>query len=195
MYVVRIRRGSAQEWTEENPILLEGEVGYELDGRTFKVGDGVTPWTELSYAINEGPQGPVGPGITIKGVLPNSSSLPISPELYDYYLLENTGHGALWDGSQWVDTGPLQGPAGADGSDGADAPPNSLAIGTVTTGTAGSSAVANITGTPPSQTLNLTIPRGDVGATGAAGLWWSGTLAEYNDIPIKDPDTLYVVIG
>lgn len=48
-------------------------------------------------------------------------------------------------------------------------PANSLAIGSITTGAAGSSASATITGTAPSQTLNLTIPRGNSGATGETG--------------------------
>lgn len=42
----------------------------------------------------------------------------------------------------------------------------SLAIGTVTTGAAGSSATATVTGTAPDYTLNLTIPRGETGASG-----------------------------
>ena len=53
------------------------------------------------------------------------------------------------------------------------ATPNSLSIGTVNTGAAGSSASASITGTAPNQTLSLTIPRGDAGANGTAVL--SGT--------------------
>ena len=56
------------------------------------------------------------------------------------------------------------GPTGATGATGATGPANSLAIGSVTTGAAGSSAAATITGSAPSQTLNLTIPRGDAGA-------------------------------
>ena len=44
-----------------------------------------------------------------------------------------------------------------------------LTIGNVTTGNAGTNANASITGTAPNQILNLTIPRGDVGATGTAG--------------------------
>lgn len=48
-------------------------------------------------------------------------------------------------------------------------PANSLAIGTVTTGAAGSSASASVTGTAPSQTLNLTIPRGNTGVQGDPG--------------------------
>jgi len=43
-------------------------------------------------------------------------------------------------------------------------PANSLSIGTVTTGAAGSSATATITGTAPTQTLSFTIPRGATGA-------------------------------
>jgi hypothetical protein len=40
----------------------------------------------------------------------------------------------------------------------------SISIGTVTTGAAGSSASASLTGTYPTYTLNFTIPRGDAGA-------------------------------
>lgn len=67
------------------------------------------------------------------------------------------------------------GPTGPTGSTG---PANSLAIGSVTTGAAGSSASATITGTAPSQTLNLIIPRGNTGATGTQGAQGdSGTLS------------------
>ena len=47
--------------------------------------------------------------------------------------------------------------------------PNTLSIGTVTTGEAGTQASATITGDAPSQTLNLTIPQGLKGDTGATG--------------------------
>jgi hypothetical protein len=60
----------------------------------------------------------------------------------------------------------LTGNTGATGSAG---PANTLGIGTVTTGAPGSAAASTITGTSPNQTLNLTIPRGDVGATGTTG--------------------------
>jgi hypothetical protein len=44
-------------------------------------------------------------------------------------------------------------------------PANNLSIGTVTTGASGSQASATITGTPPDQVLNMTIPQGPVSAT------------------------------
>lgn len=43
-------------WIENNPILREGEIGFTSDGEHknwFKLGDGVTPWTELKYAYSE----------------------------------------------------------------------------------------------------------------------------------------------
>lgn len=43
-------------------------------------------------------------------------------------------------------------------------------IGTVTTGSEGSSASATITGTDGNKHLNLVIPRGNTGATGARGI-------------------------
>ena len=43
------RRGLAATWTSVNPILLDGEVGYETDTNKFKVGDSVTSWSSLSY--------------------------------------------------------------------------------------------------------------------------------------------------
>jgi lysophospholipase L1-like esterase len=48
-------------------------------------------------------------------------------------------------------------------------PPNVLTIGTVTTGAPGSDADADIGGVSPSQTLDLVIPRGDVGPKGDTG--------------------------
>lgn len=61
---------------------------------------------------------------------------------------------------------PTVGPQGVVGPVG---PPNALAIGTVTTGDEGTEATATISGTPPNQTLDLTIPRGDTGLQGTQG--------------------------
>ena len=43
------RRDTAANWTSSNPTLLSGEFGYETDTGKFKVGDGSTAWTSLSY--------------------------------------------------------------------------------------------------------------------------------------------------
>ena len=44
------RRDTAANWTSNNPTLANGEIGYETDTKKFKIGDGSTAWTSLSYA-------------------------------------------------------------------------------------------------------------------------------------------------
>lgn len=47
---IQLRRGKKAFWESENPILHEGEPGYERDTRRLKIGDGVTPWLDLPYS-------------------------------------------------------------------------------------------------------------------------------------------------
>jgi len=49
---IRLRRDIAANWTAANPTLLAGEMGIETDTRKYKVGDGSTAWTGLSYYID-----------------------------------------------------------------------------------------------------------------------------------------------
>jgi hypothetical protein len=55
------RRGTAARWTELNPVLAIGEIGFEIDTNAFKVGDGNTSWNNLPYFINEASVAPTGP--------------------------------------------------------------------------------------------------------------------------------------
>jgi hypothetical protein len=101
---IQFRRDLASAWTSNNPILSQGEVGYEYDTGKFKVGTGALAWNALPYS--SGPTGPTGAA-------------------------------------------------------------NTLAIGSVTSGT---SAGASITGTAPNQSLSLVLPIGPTGPTGAQGI-------------------------
>ena len=47
---IQLRRDSSTNWTSNNPVLASGEIGLELDTDKFKIGDGTTGWTSLSYA-------------------------------------------------------------------------------------------------------------------------------------------------
>jgi hypothetical protein len=76
-FAFKLRRGTAAQWTEDNPVLMAGEPGVELDTDRFKIGDGISHWTGLTYFPNEdfisemiaaaviegvpGPEGPEGP--------------------------------------------------------------------------------------------------------------------------------------
>lgn len=42
------RRDTASGWSLANPILAEGEIGFETDSGEFRVGDGTTAWADLS---------------------------------------------------------------------------------------------------------------------------------------------------
>ena len=43
------KRGLSEVLAEENPILAEGEVVYEIDTGYSKLGDGENSWNELPY--------------------------------------------------------------------------------------------------------------------------------------------------
>ena len=50
---LQVRRGTAAQWTDANPILSEGELGFETDTGKFKVGiGGSTQWSSLNYFID-----------------------------------------------------------------------------------------------------------------------------------------------
>lgn len=56
---IRPRRGTKAQWESDNPILSEGEMGieYPMSGVgtgkiNIKLGDGITPWIDLPYAID-----------------------------------------------------------------------------------------------------------------------------------------------
>ena len=53
---IRIRRGTAAAWTAANPILLLGEIAAETDNLRFKVGNGASAWTALSYYSTATPE-------------------------------------------------------------------------------------------------------------------------------------------
>ena len=51
---IQLRRDTATNWTNTNPILAEGEIGVELSVSVttpskFKIGDGITAWNILKY--------------------------------------------------------------------------------------------------------------------------------------------------
>lgn len=53
----QFKRGTAQRWIEVNPILKQGEPGFEYDTGKLKIGDGFTPWAGLPYINDSGVTG------------------------------------------------------------------------------------------------------------------------------------------
>lgn len=47
---IQVRRGTSTQWTTANPVLAQGEPGYETNTGRFKIGNGSTAWNSLAYA-------------------------------------------------------------------------------------------------------------------------------------------------
>lgn len=47
---LQFRRDTRARWLEIDPVLLEGEIGFETDTHNGKVGDGVSKYSELEYS-------------------------------------------------------------------------------------------------------------------------------------------------
>jgi hypothetical protein len=50
-YTYKLRRDLSSRWTTVNPVLAQGEPGYEFDTGKLKIGDGVKVWTALPYLV------------------------------------------------------------------------------------------------------------------------------------------------
>jgi hypothetical protein len=46
---MQIRRDTVANWTNTNPTLSQGEMGYELNTGKLKIGNGVDAWVDLDY--------------------------------------------------------------------------------------------------------------------------------------------------
>lgn len=48
---IQLRRDTTANWTTADPTLSQGEIGLDLTTGNIKIGNGITPWTELDYVI------------------------------------------------------------------------------------------------------------------------------------------------
>ena len=46
---IQIRRDTANNWTNTNPVLSQWEQGFETDTNKLKIWDWQTAWNDLSY--------------------------------------------------------------------------------------------------------------------------------------------------
>jgi hypothetical protein len=96
-YRILLRRDSLGNWQSNNPVLLSGEPGYETNTGKLKVGDGITPWNQLSYYYGAtggtGPTGSIGPtgatGLDFSLILTNEQTGNYSLELIDKNKIVN----------------------------------------------------------------------------------------------------------
>jgi hypothetical protein len=51
-YQIRVRRDTAVNWSDNNPILALGEIGYVTNENRFKIGDGNLAWNSLPFTCD-----------------------------------------------------------------------------------------------------------------------------------------------
>jgi hypothetical protein len=49
--IIQIRRDLSTNWTASNPVLADGELGFEKNTKKGKLGDGITAWNSLPYSF------------------------------------------------------------------------------------------------------------------------------------------------
>jgi hypothetical protein len=78
---IQHRRDTATNWSSTNPVLGQGELGYDLTNKIYKIGDGSTAWNSLPQA-------------TVFVTSPNEWT---SHQYFDEVSLTISGSGAAWD--------------------------------------------------------------------------------------------------
>ena len=51
---VKLRRDTAANWSSTNPVLADGEGGYDKTNKLLKIGDGSTAWNSLTAIASSG---------------------------------------------------------------------------------------------------------------------------------------------
>lgn len=194
---IQFRRGTAAEWTAQNPILAPGELGLETDTSLMKIGDGDTAWTSLAYAVingtvadgfiteaklANGAVSQVKMASTLSGVtICTSSTRPGSPFTGQTIFETDTVLFRTWSGAAWTTIGPAT-----------PTPqyPSLEAYGAATGGTSSSVTVDSVDYTLLTFTSNadLTVTTGGwfdfvfVGGGGAGGTGTAGAVWSYGNV-------------
>jgi hypothetical protein len=114
-YRIILRKDTSTKWAKNNPVLLDGEPGYETDSRMMKMGDGITPWASLNYYIT-GPTGAAGIGITGSSGATGATGIGITGANGATGSAGSSGIGT--PGPTGADGIGITGPTGATGADG-----------------------------------------------------------------------------
>ena len=78
---IRIRRDTSANWATNNPVLQDGEQGYDKTLKQNKTGDGVLAWLDLPFNKTD------------------YANLVNKPVLYDGTYASLTGKPVLFDGA------------------------------------------------------------------------------------------------
>lgn len=171
---IQLRRDDAINWTTKNPLLREGEPGFERDTGKIKFGDGAKYWNQLGYLAGAG--------------VPGDSAYEVA-----------VANGFVGTETEWLDS--LVGPQGIQGIQGVegDQGPQGLQGIPGVKGDTGDQGPQGIQGEPGIQGIpgNDGAPGTDGadGADGADGESVTVTFVEESDWPpAADPNPLHIYV-
>ena len=72
---IQARKGTATDWSTQNPVLASGELGYDLTNKILKLGDGTSSWTGLD-SINLSSSNITDFNSSVSGLLPVKDIVP-----------------------------------------------------------------------------------------------------------------------
>lgn len=95
-YSIQFRRDTSANWTSVNPVLLQGEPGFETDTGKLKIGDGTNPWNALEYAGGEEGVSTNTPNTLVaRDASGNFAANLISADLSGNYAVYQTSSGSI----------------------------------------------------------------------------------------------------
>lgn len=83
--IFQLKRGSSSRWVELNPILQQGEPGFEIDTGKLKIGNGVDTWINLSYVGDNSDSGIIS--VDTKSLLPETGNIFLIYRVIDERML------------------------------------------------------------------------------------------------------------
>lgn len=89
---LKLRQGTAAQWASVNPVLQEGEPGYETDTGVIRVGDGASTFTSLKQHEPAGDLQPKDDGLTDLINIPSdvTRKIPIAVGVKQWDVLETS---------------------------------------------------------------------------------------------------------
>lgn len=97
--IIQIRRDTAANWTTNNPILADGEMGYETDTRKRKMGNGLSAWNILPYDSGYEAQGIINDAIVSGGTTYSSTKIEDELSVVHDELAAKIGNRLILGGS------------------------------------------------------------------------------------------------
>jgi hypothetical protein len=96
---IKLRRDTAANWNANSTVVLAaGEIGVDLTNGAFKLGNGISIWSDLDY---------FEPGASAGSNVTTGTTAPSSPELGNLWYDTVSGRMYVYYDNTWVDANPV----------------------------------------------------------------------------------------